>query len=246
MTMILDPTIRSLSEYLKLKKRSRHSKGNQNELLVPKRPDTCPECQEEHSFWVKAYYFRWVVEGDLTEVLPVPRYICKCCGLVLSVLFAFLVPYRQGSLQTLVRGVQDYILRKTSYREVAGDIGNNEDSIQRPSHSQIWQWVRLFATRSLQNLEISMQRACMTAGKEKQLALATCLNSKKAQSITKVRELNSARRLLAMVWTLLESKQNLVQALHTYYSEIVQPPYSILTGRGITLTPPQSSKHIKW
>lgn len=247
MTMILDPTIRSLTEYLRLKERSKHSKqGRDNELLVPKRPVICPDCSEQESFWIKAYYFRWVVEGELAEVLPVPRYVCKCCGLVLSVLFAFLVPYRQVSLQSLARGVQAYILRKTSYRRVASNIGNNEDSIQRPSHSQIWQWVQLFATRSLLNLEIWMQRVCVNAGKDKQLTPATCLNSTKAQSITKVRKLNSARRLLSLTWTVLEPKPNLVHALQSYFTEIVQPPFSILTGRGITLTPPQSSNHIKW
>jgi hypothetical protein len=161
-------------------------------------------------------------------------------------LFAFVVPYRQETMQTLVKGVQDYLLRKTSYRQVAGDIGNNEDSIQRPSHSQVWQWVQLFAARSVLNLEILMQRACMNAGREKRLTPVKCLNSIKAHSIEKVRELNSARRLLSLVWLLLESKQNLVQALQTYLTEIVQPPFSILTGRGITLAPPQSSKHINW
>ena len=145
-----------------------------------------------------------------------------------------------------MRGVQDYILRKTSYRKVASSIGNNEDSIQRPSHSQIWQWVQLFSTRSFENLEIALQRACVIAGKEKQLTPAICPNSIRAQSITKIRKLNSARRLLALSWILLDPKQNLVQALQTYFTEIVQRPFSNLTGRGITLTPPQSSNHIKW
>lgn len=244
MTMILDPTIRSLSEYLRLKEQAENSK-QENCWLVPKRPETCPHCLEEQCFWIKAYYFRRVVEGELTELLRVPRYICKCCGLVLSVLFAFLVPYRQFSLQSLVRGVQDYILRKTSYRKVASSIGNNEDSIQRPSHSQIWHWVQLFSTRSFENLEIVLQRACVTASKEKQMTPADCPNSVRAQSVTKIRKLNSARRLLALSRILLELKQNLVQALQTYFTEIVQPHFSILTGRGITLTPPQSSKHVK-
>lgn len=244
MTIILDPTIRSLSEYLRLKERAEKSR-QENCRPVPKRPEACPHCLEEQCFWIKAYYFRRVVEGELAEQLRVPRYVCKFCGLVLSVLFAFLVPYRQLSLRTLVRGVQDYILRKTSYRKVASSIGNSEDSIQRPSHSQIWHWVQLFSTRSFENLEIVLQRACITAAKEKQLTPAICPNSVRAQSIAKVRKLNSARRLLALGWILLEPKQNLVQVLQTYFTEIVQPPFSILTGRGITLTPPQSLNHIK-
>jgi hypothetical protein len=164
---------------------------------------------------------------------------------VISILFAFLVPFRQVTVQTLAKGVQEYLLREVSYRQVASEIGNSEDSIQRPSHSQVWQWVQLFAARSLHNLETTIQRACVNAGKEKQLTPANCMNSIKAHSIRKVRQLNSASRLLALVWVLLESKQNLVQALLTYFTEFVQPPYSILTGRGITLARPQSSKHIK-
>ena len=68
MTIILDPTIRSLSEYLRLKERNKNCK-QKNCSPVPKRPDTCPHCLEEQCFWIKAYYFRRVVEGELTELL---------------------------------------------------------------------------------------------------------------------------------------------------------------------------------
>jgi len=254
MTMIQDQTVRSFSEYRKLKKRHQNAeaqKGSESkeQLLVPKRPTVCPECQAEHSFWIKAYYFRWAVEGDLFEVIPVPRYICRWCSEVVSVLFAFLVPYRQFTLECLARGVQDYILTKTSYREVASDIGNNDESIQRPSHSQIWTWVHLLAESSLQKIEIAMQRACMNAGTESKLPAASqhcCLNSIRAQSIEKARKLNSSARVLALVAILLQrNKGNLVEALQTYFLEFVQPPISILTGRGIRLASPQSLKHIK-
>lgn len=43
MTIILDPTIRSLSEYLRLKERNKNCK-QKNCSPVPKRPDTCPHC----------------------------------------------------------------------------------------------------------------------------------------------------------------------------------------------------------
>lgn len=253
MTIILDPTIRSLSEYLKLKKRRKHSERengmqSENDLLIPERPSVCPECQAEHSFWIKGYYFRWVVEGDLLEVIPVPRYICRWCSEVFSILFAFLVPYRHFTLETLARGAQDYILTETSYRKVASQNGNSDDSIQRPNHSQVWSWVHLFATSSFQKLEIAMQRACMNAGVQNQLAAVgqhTCLNSINAQSMEKVRKLNSASNVLALIGLLLQTKQNLVEALQTYFAEFVQPSHSILTGRGVTLSSPQSSRHIK-
>lgn len=252
MTMILDQTIRSLSEFLKLKKQRQQAekrKGlkTKNQLLVPERPGVCPACQAEHSFWIKGYYFRWAVEGDLIEVIPVPRYICRWCAEVVSILFAFLVPYRQFTLESLSKGVQDYILTKTSYRKVASEIGNNDESIQRPNHTQVWSWVRLIAKSFLQKSEIVMQRACMSAGMEDKLAAVGehwCLNSIRAQSMQKARALNGASRGLALVALLLQTKQNLVEALQSYFIEFVQTPSSILTGRGITLSSPQSSKHI--
>ena len=111
MTMILDSTIQSATEYLKLKKQQQGT-SNENGLkkkhtyLVPERPTMCPDCQAKNSFWVKAYYFRWFVEGDIEDVLPVPRYICRWCHLVVSILFAFLVPYRQFTKQIIAEGVE--------------------------------------------------------------------------------------------------------------------------------------------
>lgn len=252
MTIILDPAIRSLSEYLRLKKRhndAEQQNGEQptHQMLIPKRPVVCPECQATRSFWIKGYYFRWVVEGDLTEALPVPRYICRCCSKVFSILFAFVVPYRHFTLQALARGIQNYILTKTTYRETAGEIANQDDSRQRPSHSQVWTWVDLFASSSLQKLEIKIQRACMKASMAKQLtgfSQPVCPNCINAQSLEKVHKLNCANRVLALTALLLQPKQNLVEALQTYFVEFVQPACSILTGRSITLASPQSSQHL--
>ena len=103
MAMILDPTVGTLSEYLRLKKKQLSK--NKHRLLVPERPRMCPECGREECFWVKGYYFRWVVEADLEEVLPIPRYVCRYCRLVVSVLFSFLVPYRQFTKTQIGQGI---------------------------------------------------------------------------------------------------------------------------------------------
>ncbi len=251
MTMILDSTIQSASEYIQLKQQHHesavHGAGlqNKNTLLVPDRPKACPDCQAEESFWVKGYYFRWFVEGDIEEMLPVPRYICRWCHLVVSVLFAFLVPYRQFTKKIIAEGVEKYLLTETTYREAAGLIAGNSDKIQRPDHSQVWRWVNVFAGIAAWKLNLVLQRSCVNAGKRKQLAGvhdAVCPNALKAQSLEKAWQLNSGTRLVALVKLFLELERDFVATLQTYFVIFVHPPLSILTGRGVRLITPQSSQ----
>ena len=195
------------------------------------------------------HFFRWAVEGELAEVVPIPRYICSSCSQIVSVLFAFLVPYRHFTVSMISQAMQDYILNRTSYRKVAGEIANDDDVTQRPNHSQVWYWVDRFGECVIQNLEVFMQRSCMNAGKERQLTGVSqhaCPNDIRARSLEKVKKLNSACRVLALAGILLKPKFNLVAALQSYFVAFVHPPLSILTGRGITLFTPQSLKHMIW
>jgi hypothetical protein len=254
MTMILDSTIQSAAEYLKLKKQQQQQgTSNENGLkkkhtyLVPERPTMCPDCQAKNSFWVKAYYFRWFVEGDIEDVLPVPRYICRWCHLVISILFAFLVPYRQFTKQVIAEGVEQYILIETTYRKSAGMICGDDDSNQRPDHSQVWRWVNIFAGRAAWKLNLVLQRLCVRAGKTEHLAGVhnnVCPNMLKAQSLEKVRKLNSGTRLLALAKLLFELEDNFVATLQTYFVNFVHPPLSMLTGRGVKLCTPHSLQHM--
>jgi hypothetical protein len=250
--MILDQTIQSATEYLKLKKQQQGT-SNENDLkkkhkyLVPERPTICPDCQTKDSFWVKAYYFRRFVEGDIEEVLPVPRYICRWCHLVVSILFAFLVPYRQFAKQIIAEGVEQYVLTETTYRESAGLICGNSDNGQRPDHSQVWRWVNVFAHRAAWKLNLVLQRLCVRAGKTEHLAglhNSVCPNVLKAQSLEKVRKLNSGARLLALAKLLLELEGNFVSQLQTCFVNFVHPPLSILTGCGVKLITPHSLQHM--
>lgn len=156
MTMIIDNTICSLTEYLQLKKqqmdkewqdvRNGLKKGHQ--LLVAQRPRQCQECGKSDCFWVHSYWYRWAIDADLEEIVPVPRFECSFCTKVVSVLFAFLAPYRQFTVRVMAEAVEQYIFQKTDYRSVAGDFGEN----YRPAHSQVWQWALLDAYNAGQRI----------------------------------------------------------------------------------------------
>jgi len=255
MTMLLDWSITSLNEYQRRKDeqlKAEHREGSlrqSHKLLVPERPAVCPECKAEKSFWSKGYYFRWAVDAESEVVLPVPRYMCRFCHLVLSVLFAFLVPYRQFTTDTIGRGVRDYVEDEVSYRHEASLIAGDDDKRdeQRPNHSQLWRWVDDFSRKSAKRLSVVVQRACVAAGKEARLVEVShsvlCLNALRAHSIEKAQQLITASKLLAMAGVLLEPRQNSVKALQAYFVFFVQSPSSILTGRGVRLITPQSSQH---
>lgn len=254
MTIIQDHGITTLSGYLALKKEVQDAgrlaecqSSKTNNLLVPDRPAACPECNAPGSFWVHGYFYRWAIEGELETVVPIPRYRCQLCRLIVSVLFAFLVPYRQFTVQAMAEAVKMYVSTETSYRTVAGELSCERDDSQRPNHSAVWHWVRLFAHESAASLAIVLQRACMRAGREKHLMGVSdhvCPNAYKAHSLAKTMQLNFAIRVLALANVLLDWTGNLVHGLQTYFAGVVQNPSSILTGRGISLITPQSSQQV--
>jgi hypothetical protein len=251
MTMILDQGISSLSEYVHAKQRMQKAEQSQalekrkHRYLVPQRPERCPECQEAGCFWTKGYYFRWAVEKGLAEVIAVPRYICRCCKLVVSILFAFLVPCRQLTLQAMSEGIQDYLDKTTTYEETAAEIARDAE-MQRPASSQVYRWVRLFAVIAGNNLAVRLQRRCLAAGKGQQLnglSQAECPNSCKAKSLNKIAALNRGKQVLGLARVFLQNESNVVCALQTYFSFFVKSPWSILTGRAIKLLTPQRLEH---
>lgn len=250
MTILPDWSVSSLSEYQRRKEEL--NKGNDGrskkyQLLVPGRPEACPECGAENSFWSKGYYFRWAVDEEYEVLIPVPRYRCRFCCLTVSLLFGFLVPYRQFTADTIGRGVQDYIETSVSYREEAGTIAGDDRDVQRPNHSQVARWVSLFCDKSADRLAVVLQRACVQVGKEDRLnnvGDSVCQNALRAHTVKKALRLNCAKRVLALAGILLKPSLNLVKALHSYFASFVQPVSSILTGRGIRLFTPQSLQHV--
>ena len=241
MQMIEDQqgSITSLTEYVAASEQTETDK-----LLVPERPGVCPECFSKACFWVHGYYHRWVTEGELEVDITVPQYICRYCHLLVSVLFAFLVPYRQFTAPVIAKAVETYVTKPTSYRKSAGELCNEGF---RPHASQIHLWVGTFASKSQQMLRRKLQYLCVESGKgEEEIGQAdnlVCRNAKKAHSLKKVKSLNSGAVALGLATLFFGKSGDIVLALQTYFSQFVQHPLSILTGRGIRLLTPQRLGH---
>lgn len=241
MQMIEDQrgVITSLSKYVAASEQT-----ESNKLLVPKRPEVCPQCLSMSCFWVHSYYQRLATEGELEVDITVPRYICRYCHLLISVLFAFLVPHRQFTVLVIAKAVETYVTKPTSYRKSAGELCNEQF---RPHASQIHLWVGTFATKSRRMLRSKLQYFCVESGKgEQEIGKAdklVCRNAKKARSPKKFDSLNNSAVVLGLAALFFDMSTNIVQALQTYFSQFVQRPLSILTGRGIRLLTPQRLGH---
>jgi hypothetical protein len=250
--MVIDDSIASLDEYIQLKKelldgdyqpggvkvRKRHR------LLVPERPRQCVECLKSDCFWVHSYWYRWAIEGDRETVVPVPRFECCFCQKLVSVLYGFLVPYRQFTVRAVAGGVENYVMEETRYRKVAGELSGEN---YRPAHSQVWQWAHLFVSKVQEFLGIKLQRACVELGKDEMQMMKAgarvCPNAENAGSPEKSGKLHFAARALGLAQLLLKQESDLIEALQTHFAADVQTPSSTLTGRGIRLLTPQSLKH---
>jgi hypothetical protein len=247
MTMILDWSICSLGEYRQLKQerlKAEWEKGDeQHRLLVPERPERCPDCGVRNRFWVHSYRYRWAIDENWEVVVPVPRFECSACTKVVSVMFAFLVPYRQFTLELMAVAIGMYVLEVTSYRTVAG-VACGES--YRPAPSQVWQWVELYGSRACSFVGQMLQRGCVEAGKEEcELVKArklACPNAELAGSKEKSAKLDGAARALGLAALLLGELTILVAGLQTYFAGVVQGSFSMLTGRGVRLFTPHSSK----
>lgn len=246
--IITDDSVSSLTGYRILKEGA----AGTLQLVVANRPEACPDCGATLCFWVRSYYFRWAVEGEIEEIIPVPRYTCKECGLTVTVLYSFLVPYRQFTGQIVAAGVQQYIQEFKEYRDVAGEIAAEnlgDEDMQRPNHSQVWFWVEAFASKCMNFLAVLLQRTCVEAGLENQLtglSEVECPNAVKSHTKGKEDKLNIACRVLAFARLLGAKEDELVLSLQTHFASFVQTPFSILTGRADVALAPQSSHHSTW
>jgi len=143
----------------------------------------------------------------------------------------------------MAEAIEKYITEEGSYRAVAGELCG---ASYRPAHSQVWQWVELFVSRVQEFLGLDLQRACIELDKDEKHLLEAgsrvCRNAENA-SQEKATKLNFAASALAMAELLLSRKADLIRALQTRFVQNVHSPLSVLTGRGIRLLAPQSSKH---
>ncbi len=96
-----------------------------------RKPDNCPRCGARDCFWRHGRYQRTVIEGSQERKISVTRLICKSCGLTVSLLQSFIVPYRQFSAAAISQAVEVYVDGTAgSYLEAADRVSSAEEEIE--------------------------------------------------------------------------------------------------------------------
>ena len=235
------PQVRSLAEYDK-------RAGN----VAVERPRRCenPACEGSDCFWRHTGYKRKAREGELSVVVTIERFLCKYCGLVISCLFDFLIPYVIFTASLVSSVVQEYASRATSYRDLSGNsspLTTEADGaeIQRPSHVQIFRWVQRLAGQT-RVLLTHAQRLALQAGAEmSRNDLLACPNGWKAFTEKKQQELDELLRLLVQSTRCSGSGFVApVDWLHRYFLQSRSFCRAILSGRKLKLSAQQRAKHV--
>lgn len=209
-------------------------------VTVP-RPTVCPRCEARDTFWQHDSFKRWAIEGELRVQIKVPRFLCHDCGLTISCLLVFLIPYRQFTAPVVAVVVENYSTKKTSYRKEADAVVvlDSEDT-PSPSHNQIFRWVDCLARKSA-HLLLQIQKELVMRGSAKELedsASGSCPNALKAHTLLKATALNHSLELVQLAGMLLIKDS--LSTLHAHFLSEVESLQEIFSGRALRLTAPQN------
>ncbi len=234
--------INSLADYLK-----------NRESVKVERPKCCQNagCQRSGGFWRHTGYERTVKEGELSVAIPVERFLCKYCGLVVSCLFDFLMPYVIFSVKSVGVVVQRYAGSEVSYRALAEETAAVEswedDGGPRPSHVQIFRWVERLGGQSGVLLTY-VQRVAIEANRELLREKAIfCPNRWKAFTTDKQLALDALLKLLVQSSLCCGGGEAAaVEWLHRYFSQTRSVCRAILSGRKLRLSAQQRAQHMNF
>src|ERR1700722_10855446 len=235
------PQVTSLAEYV-------HLAGD----VKVERPSKCGNqvCGRANGFWRHTGYKRTAREGELLVELRIERFLCKYCGLVVSCLFDFLIPYVVFTAKLVGKVVQQYGCEPTSYRRLSGNCASlssaeDEAAGPRPSHVQIFHWVRRGAVQSSVLLTHVQRLALQGKVEICRDELLACPNGWKAFTKRKRHELADLLRLL--VQSSRCSGTGLVAPvdwMHHYFLQSQSFCRAILSGRSLKLSTQQRAKHM--
>lgn len=76
--------------------------------------DCCPKCKctAHGNIHRNGYYWRFGITEELTSKIPVCRMKCLLCGVNISILPDFLIPYFQHTIKTVLDLIHDLIQKK--------------------------------------------------------------------------------------------------------------------------------------
>jgi hypothetical protein len=209
------------------------------------RPKKCPKCKKGNCFWAHGHYERQVTEDGKTVTISVPRFICSLCSQTVSVLFSFLIPYRRFT-NVVSKAVQDYAAKKTTYRQEAEEVSVlDSPDPPKPSHTQVFRWVNVVAQRA-ESLLFLVQQELALKGKWHLITESDsqCPNAYKAWTVEKASALDKLAKLIDLAASLFSTKENVLERLHSYFLQNVDPLQYALANTNVGLSTPQSVKHV--
>ena len=207
-----------------------------------RKPDNCPRCGARDCFWRHGRYQRTVIEGSQERKISVTRLICKSCGLTVSLLQSFIVPYRQFSAAAISQAVEVYVDGTAgSYLEAADRVSSAEEEIQKPSSTQVFRWTDLLAWRA-ERLLAESQKEIMLRGREGDLPEngTNSPNAVKARKTLKKKRVNKLAELLSMGAVLVGKGDNLLCRLHHFFLFNAESMKAFWTGRKQRLPAPHN------
>lgn len=209
------------------------------------RPEKCPGCGKMRVFWKHGSYVRKVLETTRQVDVVINRFKCKHCGLVVSCLFAFLIPYRRFAAHVVANSVESYMETNASYRQVAGEMSDlYDDQPPKPSHSQIFH-----AVNALQNkisaLLFQLQKELVMRGRDGSLpATLPGLWTKATRKADKQGRLAQVLEFNQLVRIANNTTCGALRFAHAFFFSSVESLQSIFSRREVRLPTPHSVKHL--
>jgi hypothetical protein len=236
--IILCTAFRSLEEYL--------STGG---AAKPELPAKCPRCGLRDVFQRHGGYWRQVLEGQQTAEIKIPRGRCKRCRLVVSLLYAFLLPHRRFTTRAVAAGIEGYIQEPGTYRlwayetsglppELSPEQSANPDEMVRPHYSQIFRWTKALVSVS-DGLLQQVQKELVLSDKPVPNA-SESPNASRATTHEKRVKLNLLSTVLAFGRNLLARALEIARGLHAYFLSSAESPFAFLIGTARQNWIPQS------
>jgi hypothetical protein len=236
--------VNSLAEYEK-----------KSATIEVERPVVClsDNCGRYNGFWKHTGYDRTALDGESRFVVRIQRFLCKYCGTVVSCLFHFLIPYVVFTAKAVGDATQAYSSRDISYRKLSEEQGalkassGSDEDVLRPSHSQIYWWVKHVAFQSNVLLTGIQRFAVRTDAQLVGIESLRCPNRLRAFTQKKRLALDNLLRLMAQGSAICGSGElTASEWLHCYFLQTAPICTAIFSGRKLGLSAQQRMQHMNF
>lgn len=211
------------------------------------RPKLCLSCGASGCFWGHGSFQRKAIQDGIEASIRIPRFLCKSCGKTVSLLFSFLVAFRQHTAGAIASGIESYATSSTSYRQTSNEMApvDSQDKPPRPGHACIFRWVRDLSSRALR-LNFHIQKELTLRGREGKLLCANrspCPNAWKAKTEEKRTDLDALAECCQLASLLVGADSGILNRLSAFFLEKVETIQMILGNHLIELSGPQNLIH---